>query len=213
MRIRISYKKNLPLRFTSALDIQSIWERTIRRDGLPLAYSRGFHPKPKIQLGLPLPLGFISDDEKVDIWLEKDIKINNHANNLQLKLPDGLMIKRIEEIMEKEKPLVTKLVSSEYLIKLWDQSLLGNNYHALIASILKKENIIRTKRNGKKYNLRPLIYDLRNDVCEPGKSDYSLYMKLASAQNRMGRADEVMFALGFSLDEFLVLRLRSNSYE
>ena len=66
MRIRISYNKNSLIRFTSALDMQRIWERSFRRASIKVTYSKGFHPQPRIQLGIPLPLGFIGLEEKVD---------------------------------------------------------------------------------------------------------------------------------------------------
>lgn len=48
-RIRIHYAKTEGLRYTSNLDMQKVWERALRRAGLPLYYSQGFHPQPRIQ--------------------------------------------------------------------------------------------------------------------------------------------------------------------
>ena len=50
MRIRITFAKQGALRYTGHLDLHHIWERTARRLELPLAYSQGFHPQPKISL-------------------------------------------------------------------------------------------------------------------------------------------------------------------
>ena len=70
MRIRIVYSKADSLKYTGNLDLQKIWERLLRRANLPLAYSQGFHPQPRINQGCPLPLGFIGENEMVDIWLD-----------------------------------------------------------------------------------------------------------------------------------------------
>ena len=73
MRLRITFSKSGTLRYTGHLDLQSIWERTVRRAGLPLAYTQGFHPSPKIQIASALPLGFIGSAEIVDVWLQDNV--------------------------------------------------------------------------------------------------------------------------------------------
>ena len=205
MRIRISYQKMLSLRFTSALDMQRIWERSIRRAGYKITYSQGYHPQPKIQLGLPLPLGFISEDEKVDIWLENDIDKELTKTNLELNIPEGLEINQIEKIDPSSKPLVTLIKISEYAVRFWDDNNKLNLNHS-ISDLLQEKEIIRTKRNNKPYDLRPLILDLHQ---MEAKDDFNIFMALKSEQNQMGRADEVMFALGYELDAFLIKRLLS----
>ncbi|MDP3186130.1 MAG: TIGR03936 family radical SAM-associated protein, partial [Anaerolineales bacterium] len=64
--MRITFSKTGALRYTGHLDLQRIWERTARRAGLPLVYSQGFHPQPKIQIAAALPLGFSGRAELVD---------------------------------------------------------------------------------------------------------------------------------------------------
>jgi hypothetical protein len=56
-RIRIQYAKTEPLRYTGNLDMHRIWERTLRRARLTIAYSQGFHPQPRLNQACPLPLG------------------------------------------------------------------------------------------------------------------------------------------------------------
>jgi radical SAM-linked protein len=63
MRLRITFSKTGSLRYTGHLDLQTVWERTARRAGLPLAYTQGFHPGPRIQIASALPLGFIGHAE------------------------------------------------------------------------------------------------------------------------------------------------------
>ena len=71
MRLRITFSKSGTLRYIGHLDLQSVWERTVRRAGLPLAYTQGFHPGPKIQLASALPLVFIGRAEVVDLWINE----------------------------------------------------------------------------------------------------------------------------------------------
>ena len=209
MRIRIGYKKEVPLRFTSALDIQKIWERSFRRSELKISYSQGFHPQPKIQLGLPLPLGFISDDEQVDIWLEEEVSIQELTSMIPPNLPDGISITSINTIEQDQNPLVTTISVSEYGVKFWDTEFDLKSLQSCIENLLVQEEIIRTKRNNKQYNLRPLISDLNVRSNQVNDEVFPLQMTLVSKQNQMGRADEVMFALGYELNQFLIKRVKS----
>ena len=60
MRIRVTFAKTEPMRFTSHLDLFRAWERTFRRAGLPILFSQGYNPRPRMQLAAALPLGFTS---------------------------------------------------------------------------------------------------------------------------------------------------------
>lgn len=210
MRIRIFYQKELPLRFTSALDIQRIWERSLRRADLKVMYSQGFHPQPKIQLGLPLPLGYISSGECVDVWLEESYPEACLISEITPKVPAGIVIDRIELIDDFAKPVVSTITASEYLIKFWDDKITVKRIQPLIDALLEQPAILRTKRNGKQYDLRQLILDAHTVSLHDSDCQYLLYMKLVSEPNRMGRADEVLLAMGFALNEFLIKRTRSS---
>ena len=72
MRVRITYSKGNAIKFTSALDMQTIWQRALKRAGLSVEYSQGFHPQPKMQLPFPLPLGFTAQNEIIDIWFTQE---------------------------------------------------------------------------------------------------------------------------------------------
>lgn len=208
MRIRISYQKGSQIRYTSTLDLQSVWEQSMRRASIKVEYSKGFHPQPRIQLGVPLPLGCVSLDEKVDIWFEGRLSIEEILINLQGKLPEGLVITSIEEIMTTEKPLSSQIQYSDYKVYVLNKDISFEYILKIIKELLNEKEIIRTKKNGKKYDLRSLIlsihFEQENNV-HPG-----IYMRLLSQSNKTGRADEVMFALGFSITDFLVERIGSH---
>ncbi|MFQ5886684.1 MAG: TIGR03936 family radical SAM-associated protein, partial [Anaerolineae bacterium] len=57
-RIRITFSKGEEIQYISHLDMMRLWKRTLRRANLPLAYSKGFNPQPKISIAAPLPVGF-----------------------------------------------------------------------------------------------------------------------------------------------------------
>ena len=69
-RVRVRFAKHGKVRFTSHRDVARIWERALRRAGVPVAYSEGFTPRPKIAFGLALSTGYCSDAEYLDIDLD-----------------------------------------------------------------------------------------------------------------------------------------------
>lgn len=72
MRLRICFSKIGKIRFTSHRDTARIWERGLRRAGLPVAYSEGFTPRPRISFGLALPTGYESEAEYLDVELDAE---------------------------------------------------------------------------------------------------------------------------------------------
>lgn len=72
MRLRIRFSKLGKIRFTSHRDTARIWERGLRRAGLPVAYSEGFTPRPRISFGLALPTGYESEAEYLDVELAEE---------------------------------------------------------------------------------------------------------------------------------------------
>ena len=72
MRLRIRFAKRGKVRFTSHRDTARIWERALRRTGVPVAYSQGFSPRPRISFGLALPTGYQSDGEYLDVEIPAD---------------------------------------------------------------------------------------------------------------------------------------------
>ncbi len=116
MRIRIFFSKNEAMRFTGHLDLHKTWERIFRRAGLPLAYSQGFHPQPRLNLACALPLGFTSQAEILDAWLENPMSLQDVQTELGHAAPPGIAIDQIEEVDQKDPALQTQVSSSEYII-------------------------------------------------------------------------------------------------
>ena len=101
MRIRITFSKQGALRYTGHLDLHKLWERAARRAELPLAYSQGFHPQPKMNLAAALPLGFSSRCEVLDMRLEHEIPLDDLSQRLNDTLPSGIQVAEIEQVDER----------------------------------------------------------------------------------------------------------------
>ncbi len=216
-RIRITFSKQNALRYTSHLDLHSIWERSTRRAGLPLAYSQGFHPQPKIQLASALALGFTSQAELVDLWLEDDNnwQLSSLQKRIQAGLPTGIQIHKIEEVGLHSPPLQTQVHTAEYEVTLLDEmpaSLLDEK----IASVLTAESIIRERRKRRKkkrytsqkptYDLRPLIEEITPLPAEGG--NLRLFMRLAAREGATGRPDDVLSEMGIPIEAARVTRTK-----
>ncbi|MGA8752499.1 TIGR03936 family radical SAM-associated protein, partial [Candidatus Deferrimicrobium sp.] len=90
--IRLSYAKVGPARYLSGLEIQSLWGRVIRRAGLPLAYSQGFNPSPKLSLSPALAVGAESDVEFLEAEFTLPVPAADVPVKLSPHLPPGIRV-------------------------------------------------------------------------------------------------------------------------
>lgn len=95
-KLRIRFSKHGKVRFTSHRDVARIWERALRRAGVPVVYSAGFNPRPRISFGLALSTGYSSDAEYLDVELDPDwaAGVDNEAlaGALTASLPAGMTV-------------------------------------------------------------------------------------------------------------------------
>ena len=98
MRIRLRFSELGRVRFVSHRDIARIWERAIRKAQLPIAYSEGFSPRPRVHFGLALSVGHESDAEYLDIDLTEDVDVDALPARLTPCLPDGVEVTAAIEV-------------------------------------------------------------------------------------------------------------------
>ncbi len=89
-RIRIRYAKRGPLRFTSHRDFARAFERAVRRAGIPVAFSQGFTPHPKISYASAAPTGVASEAEYLEIGLQAVVDPADLRDALDAALSPGL---------------------------------------------------------------------------------------------------------------------------
>jgi radical SAM-linked protein len=155
-----------------------------------LAYSQGYHPQPRINLASALPLGFTSQAELADIWLEETLPIKQISQALTQALPPGLQIIDILDVALNLPPLQTQVVAAEYLITLLDpvEQLDNRLLDITSAATLPRE------RRKKTYDLRPLILELTR-LPDDAQGHACLCMRLSAGDNATGRPEEVLSAL------------------
>ncbi|MEO8357386.1 MAG: TIGR03936 family radical SAM-associated protein [Chloroflexota bacterium] len=192
MRIRITFAKQGALRYTGHLDLHRLWERAARRAELPLAYSQGFHPQPKMTIAAALPLGFSSRCEVIDMRLEHDVPLDGLCDKLQGTLPTGIQVFNVESVDEKSPALQTQVAAAEYEVHL-TEAVGSSELKRRIDSVMESESIIRERR-GKTYDLRPLMEEL--NLSSEGK----IFMRLAAREGATGRPEEVLDILGIAFE-------------
>ena len=93
--VRITFRKAGRLQYISHLDLQRSMSRIIARAGLPVWYTKGFNPHPKLVFGMPLPVGVESECELLDLRLDRDIPDEAVRDMLNAKLTDELCVLEI----------------------------------------------------------------------------------------------------------------------
>lgn len=96
-RLRIQYAKRGRLRFTSHRDFSRAFERAVVRAGIPMAYSSGFNPHPRISYAGAAPTGAASEAEYLEIGLAERVEPDQIRARLDEVLPTGLDVVRIVE--------------------------------------------------------------------------------------------------------------------
>jgi radical SAM-linked protein len=198
LRVRIRFGKRGPARFTSHLDLAQAWARWLRRAHIPIAYSQGFNPQPRIDFAAALPLGFTSEAELLDAWLEEPMLPADIAEQLSRTAPPGLIVFEVCEADLKGKSLQARLAAVEYRVTGPFPPDLDQRIKALLAS-----DTLPRDRRGKAYDLRPLIERLWLEAGSPGMG-----MRLVARPGAMGRPDEVLLALGLDPLDALIHRTR-----
>lgn len=97
-RLRVRFRKGERLRYISHLDVLRHWERALRRAGIPLSYSQGFTPHPKITFAAPLPLGFVSEAELMDVLLDDRVDPKDFRERVSRQTPPDLAILEVREV-------------------------------------------------------------------------------------------------------------------
>jgi len=202
MRVRITFTKQAALRYTGHLDLHKLMERAARRADLPLSYSQGFHPQPKISLAAALPLGFSSRAEVMDIRLNEDLEPDDIFARLKDALPGGIQILKVERVDDSLPPLQTQVLSATYEAHL-TEPVSGSELTRRVQGLMMSESLPRERR-GKFYDLRPLIEML--SVVTEANGKIWLRMTLAAREGATGRPDEVLAALEIEAETVQVER-------
>lgn len=186
-RLRLRLAKNERLKYMSHLDNIRMLERLIRRSKIPVAYSQGYSPSMRLSFGPPLPLGFTSEVEFVDILC--DVNVQNYMiENLKAVLPEGLTMLAVAAAMATKKTLSALINRIEYTVPIDEMQIDSDALISQVNDILAAETV-EIEREGKsgpkKIDLRPGIYDIKIE-------DGLLYMTLGVGDGYYVKPSEIL---------------------
>ena len=193
-RIRITFSKFGKARWIGNLDLHRTWARILRRAGVPIAYSQGFNPQPRMQLASALPLGIVSNCEILDIWVIAPISTDSLKNDLAVGLPSGIEIIEIVETDLKGKSLQSRLRAAEYVIELEDNVEI-QVLQEIVDKLLAMKSIIRQRR-GKAYDMRSLIQVL--DIVSEDSVPQKIFVRFSACPGATGRPSELLEYMGIN---------------
>jgi radical SAM-linked protein len=185
------FSKEGPARFISHLDLSKTLERALNRAQIPISFTQGFNPQPRMQFADALPLGLTSECEIVDFWLKVKKEPEETLIALKAKMASGIRVISIEEVEISAPPLQTITKLSEYRVFLTDE-FPDEVIEVRVDALLEAATIPSVRRN-KQYDLRPLILEL--NVISHTRDSVELGMVMPLEPGRTGRPDEVLKAL------------------
>ncbi|MGL5061146.1 MAG: TIGR03936 family radical SAM-associated protein, partial [Microcoleus sp.] len=115
-RLRVWFGKIGDMALVSHLDLVRLFDRAVRRADLPISYTGGFHPSPRISLANALPLGFSSIGEIADFELTEPMDAESFREKLAANFPENIPIYKVEPIDLKAPSANQLLSAAEYII-------------------------------------------------------------------------------------------------
>ena len=157
-KLRIRYAKRGRLRFSSTRDFQRALERALRRAAVPMAFSAGFHPHPKISYANAVPTGTASEAEYFEISVTERVNPRRLRVALDEALPDGLDVLDVVEAPPGLPALADRLQASDWLMEF--RGMPTESLMDATARLLSEERVevTRVMKNG------PRTFDVRSAV-------------------------------------------------
>ena len=185
-RLRLRYAKRGRARFASQRDFARAFERALRRAGVPMAYSSGFSPHPRISYANACPTGAASEAEYLEIGLAERVEPGWAMGRLNEGLPQGFAIVAVAEA--DGRPLADLLTASH-----WRLELPGVPFDVLRAAVeafLARDHVSveRMTKNG------PRVFDVRPAVVSLAATDAGVSL-VSLAGTPLVRPDDVTHAL------------------
>jgi len=163
-RIRVRFSKEGEMRLVSHLDLMRLFDRAVRRANLPISYTGGYHPGPRISIANALSLGMSSSGEIVDFDMKETFHLDAFREKLGAQLPEGITINRVETVGLKSSA-TSLLDKAEYFVAVEaSQPVDQSQWQNWLQAVLDQDEIIweKTTKSGnkKELNLRDRVFEL-----------------------------------------------------
>jgi len=153
-KIRMRYTKTDRLRFLSHLDLMTLFQRAAVRARIPLAFSQGFNPHPRIAFGPALPVGMESDTEFLDMETDAGIDLLQTTKSLNNTLPSGMRIVGMRVVPKKAASLSGSI--ERYIYGVEVPAIYAKDLEERVQEFLSRTTVI-VEKEGKRKDIRPCI--------------------------------------------------------
>jgi radical SAM family uncharacterized protein/radical SAM-linked protein len=164
-RLRASFGKLGEMKLVSHLDLVRLFDRAVRRASLPVSFSGGFHPAPRIMIANALSLGYASTGEIIEFEMKTAILPSEFQQRLAAELNEEMPLYSVEEI-PLQSPAATQLIHrAEYrLTVIADSPVASEEWQNWADAVQQSTEILQTQttKSGKirEVNLRERLYEL-----------------------------------------------------
>ena len=194
-KIRFKFAKSGNMRFLSHLELVNAIIRAMRRSQLPISYSQGFSPRPKLSPGYALPVGVESEGEYVDVTLHQQMQPDEFKERLSSVMPEGLDLITSAEVELKSPSLMSHISAESYHTYLADMPQYASTLNERTATLMAGDELWVERKNKKgrirKINLRPLIKELLANSDSEDKS-IALDMMLLYQEGSKPNPEEII---------------------
>ncbi len=196
-RMRVTFATDDSVKYVGHLDMARTWERAIRRARLPLAYTQGFNPQPRLQFAAALPVGFTGRAELADVFLNEEYEPQRFLVALGDALPRGVRTLEARPVSRDWPSLQSQLSAARYRVEV-ETDVPPAEFRTGLDGFLDRAEAPRQRRRGKeqvRYDLRPLVLTLSYaGRCEAGQC---FEVTMRSDPGATGRPDELLAELGY----------------
>ena len=195
-RLRVRFQRGEGVKHITHLDLMRFWERALRRAGVPLAYSEGHTPRPRLSLAAPLAVGVTSSAELMDVFLTGRLVPREFMRSIGAQLTAGIEVMEVAEVGLGIPSLQSEVRWARYRVEgPFDGPI--DAVRSAVDRFLAAESIpwehLREKEV-RRYDIRALVRDLQTDDAPAGS--YALGMVLRCDNTASGRPEQVVAALG-----------------
>ncbi len=203
LRIRIRYTKKDRLRFLSHLDLMTLFQRAATRAGVPLAFSEGFNPHPKLSFGPALPVGMESEAEYLDLETEQPADLLATVKGLNAALPAGIRVLGARPLPPGAASLAAAVTRFIHRVRVPEDR--AGDLEGLVEGFLAQASVV-VEREGKTADIRPAIEAIRIVQEGAGREIEIVTQERAGVRARMQDVVERLF--GINREEALLFQVR-----
>jgi len=202
--VRLRFSKRGKVRFISHRDVARAFERAFRIEQLPLAFTAGFVPRPKVSFGLALSVGHESDAEYLDFELQDAVDFDRWPDTLSAALPEGIAVTGAVALADRAPALQEAVTAVEYRVGVTggDGDAVARAVERAIASPTLETTRTRKGREVVE-DVRPALRGITVVGDEDGRTVIDLEL---STQPRGTRPTEILAVVGEHLVAERVLR-------